>query len=92
MLDIQDMIKSNDFSDLIDSTQEEREKSGGNYYLFDQLADYLYIDYIKQVVMLTFKDDEKIVEQMKEYDEGKETESLEFKECDSGSYDSIILP
>ena len=92
MLDIQNMIITNDFSDLLNSTQKERDECGGNCYLFNQLTDYIHIDYIQQIVESIFKDDEKIIEYMNKYDENIAIKSLLYNERESDLYGSITLP
>jgi hypothetical protein len=57
MLDIQKMIISNDFSALIDSTQEQRELCGGNMAIYNKLKDYIFISYISEIIKEVFKND-----------------------------------
>ena len=83
MLDIKEMLKTNDFSDLLNSTQEQRDKSGGNYFLFNQLIDYLSIEYIKQIAKSTFEDDDNIVQQIKKHCENIEKETKKFSNRNS---------
>jgi len=67
MLDIEGMIQKNDFSPLLNSTQEERELSGGNKLLFNQLKEYLCFDYVQQIMKYTFAEDKDMVEDINQY-------------------------
>lgn len=64
MLDIQEMIKSNNFADLINSTKQEREQSGGDEHIYSQLADFLHFSTIREVLKETFKDNLEILDHM----------------------------
>ena len=67
MLNIQEMIRTNDFSSLLGSTEEEREAYGGNHYILDQLNNYLYIDLIRVVAKYTFRNDLDILQRIEQY-------------------------
>lgn len=64
MLDIEKMINTNDFSDLLNSSQQERDLHGGNHSIFFKLVDYLHFQYIQEVIKSTFKNDLCILKEM----------------------------
>jgi len=66
MLDIQKMIETNDFSDLINSTEESRKKSGGDNSLYHELEEYLHFSIIKEILRETFKNNPEILADLNE--------------------------
>lgn len=57
MLNIKQMIVSNDFSQLLNSTYEQRELCGGNMSIYNELRDYIFIYYISEIIRDVFKHD-----------------------------------
>ena len=64
MFDIDRMVINDDFSVLLNSTQEERDNNGGNLHIYDELTNYIYIDEVRQVIEHTFKDDMGILDNL----------------------------
>lgn len=62
MLDIHEMVRMNDFSPLLFSTQEERDECGGNKHLYKQLDNYMHFEYIREIAKHAFKEDKEILE------------------------------
>lgn len=89
MFNIENMIKSSDFSDLISSTKEEREKAGGDYHIYNQLIDYIYFGIIKEIILEVFKDNEEILAHLHEHTNEKDTDTQPFiyEDC----LDNIIM-
>jgi hypothetical protein len=64
MFNINRMVLNNDYSALLNSTQQERDESGGNLHIYDELSYYLYLDEVREVIEQIFKDDEEILEHL----------------------------
>lgn len=62
MLDIDEMIRSNDFTSLLHSTEEERIKSGGNKHLYRKLGNYMHFQNVREIAKYVFRGDKKILE------------------------------
>jgi hypothetical protein len=58
------MVLNNDYSALLNSTQQERDESGGNLHIYDELSYYLYLDEVREVIEQIFKDNEEILEHL----------------------------
>ena len=65
MFNIKAMIRNSDFTNLINSTKEERELFGGNQLIYKQLSDFVCLNMVKQVILHVFYDDEEILNQLK---------------------------
>jgi hypothetical protein len=64
MFNINRMVLNNDYSALLNSTQQERDESGGNLHIYDELSYYIYLDEVREVIEQIFKDDEEILEHL----------------------------
>lgn len=64
MFNINRMVLNNDYSALLNSTQQERDESGGNLHIYDELSYYLYLDEVREVIEQIFKDDPEILEHL----------------------------
>lgn len=62
MLNVEEMVHTNNFTALLCATQEEKEKSGGNFSLYNQLISYLCFDSIREIAKYSFRDCPEILE------------------------------
>jgi len=79
MLDIQKMIETNDFSDLINSTEESRKKSGGDNSIYHELEEYLHFSIIKEILRETFKNNPEILADLNEQNRVIQSENARIK-------------
>ena len=63
-MNIKNMLITSDFSELLNSTQADRDAHGGNQVIYDQLSNCICLDLVKQVALETFKDDDSIIAQI----------------------------
>jgi len=89
-MNIEKMIITSDFSELLNSTQIDRDSYGGNQTLYNKLANCVCLDLVKQVALETFKDDHSIIEQI----ERDYTKLHKDKSCslsDTDIYQDIVF-
>jgi len=89
-MNIKNMLITSDFSELLNSTQIERDSCGGNQVLYNQLSNCVCLNLVKQVVLETFKDDHSIIEQV-EKDCAKLHDTKRCSISDKNLYEDLLF-
>ena len=91
MFDIQRMIKKNDFTDLLNSTQEDRAAYGGNQFIYIQLHKYACFRTINKILLYIFSEDSDMLKQIENDCVDLEKEAINGL-ISVDEYDNIVLP